>query len=115
MKRILDFSDIPGGYGVYMMPLRKVRELDKPVEYERKDSWEDFRWETVEIKYEIGEPAVVLPLDPEIRLCGMSQSEDLTKVFVLTLENGRYFADVIGTGACPHRSLRGRQNGESFD
>ena len=93
--QILDFSDTPGGYGVYMLPLRKVRDLDKPVEYRRKDYPDDYRFESVDVEYEIGEPSVVLPLDPQTRVYGMSQSEDLTKVFVLTIEDGRYVATVI--------------------
>ena len=97
--QILDFSDTPGGYGVYMIPIRKIGTLKTAVEYEQKTLFDDYQIRIVETAYKTGEPEVVLPLKPEDQLLGMSMSEDLTKLFVLTLEDGRFVATVMDTGS----------------
>ncbi|MBR5712922.1 MAG: hypothetical protein IKX54_04930 [Lachnospiraceae bacterium] len=88
--KIMDFSDTPGGYGVYMLPMRKAADLKEAVSVLRGDIYKRINHD-----YEVGEVRTLYSVDPEMEIKGIAVSEDKTKLFVLLEDKGWYRVSVL--------------------
>lgn len=85
--QIMDFSDTPGGYGIYRAPIFPNPEESRVVFTSEDAEYYD--------SYKCGEVEQFLPLDVEKKIFSLSMDENMNRLFLFSETNGQDEVTVI--------------------
>ena len=88
--KLADTSRIPGGYGIYRLPFGRV-DTDAPYKGQ-PNGWQGYDVFTDQL-------SCFYPVDPEAEIRQLSLSADQTRLYLQTVEDGRYFISVLDTAS----------------